>query len=233
MLYAKKIKPHMTWKPSSTNKSAVEQLTDRVDELRSALRLLNPELIAARSGASYFEADSVRGELHILLWDSACILSLPELKVRANNDSELPMFQQALLFYYLLTSDGASLTGSWTSFGDLPGGRTYNQAFQGYTGNEISKVFGLNLEAFKSACEKAGGQFVALGDAAYRFQILPRVPVLAVYHLGDEDFSSTCKILFDSSATHYVPIDACAVMGSMLAQKIIKTTTLHIIQSKS
>ncbi|MDL1911699.1 DUF3786 domain-containing protein, partial [Chloroflexi bacterium CFX6] len=53
------------------------------------------------------------------------------------------------------------------------------------------------------------------------FQPLPRVPLMTTYWLGDEDFPSSCKILFDESATHYLPIDACAILGSMLTRKII------------
>jgi len=208
------------------------QLAGRADELRAALRAHDPELIAERSGSSYQAFDSARGELHIPLWGRVCVLTFPDLAGHFDTGEPLPSIYSAMLLYYLTTSDGFPLTSSWDSFGDLPGGRTYNQAFQGYTGDEISKVFGLELDAFKSACEKAGGEFIPLGDAAYRFQSLPRIPVLVVYHLGDEDFPSTCIILFDSSATHYVPIDACAILGSMLAQRIIKTTTLHFIQDK-
>ncbi|MEW6402406.1 MAG: DUF3786 domain-containing protein, partial [Chloroflexota bacterium] len=145
----------------------------------------------------------------------------PELIAYHEFDDPLPAFQQALFLYYLLTSDGAPLTGRWVSFADLPDGRMYNAAFQGYTGDELAKAFGLELEGFKVACEKAGGEFAATGDAAYRFQALPRVELLAVYHLGDEDFPSSCKILFDASATHYLPIDGCAIVGSMLTKKIM------------
>lgn len=208
------------------------QLAGRVDELRAALRIRDPEMVAVLSGSSYQAFDSARGELHIPLWGKICVLTFPDLAGHFDTGEPLPSIYSAMLLYYLTTSDGFPLTNSWASFGDLPGGRTYNQAFQGYTGNEISKVFALDLDGFKSACEKVGGGFIPLGDAAYCFQSLPRIPVLAVYHLGDEDFPSTCKILFDASATHYVPIDACAILGSMLAQRIIKTTTLHFLQPK-
>ncbi|HJZ12415.1 MAG TPA: DUF3786 domain-containing protein, partial [Acidobacteriota bacterium] len=115
----------------------------------------------------------------------------------------------------------APLSGRWVSFADLPDGRMYNAAFQGYTGDEISKIFSLELRDFETACEKAGGQAVDTGDAAFRFQALPRVELLVVYHLGDEDFPSSCKILFDASATHYLPIDGCAILGSLLVKKIL------------
>lgn len=207
-------------------------LAEKADELRAALRPLDPGLIAARSGAAFVEIGQGRGELRLPFWGAVHVISFPELLVYNPKGEALSAFLQALFFYHLVTADGTPVTETWTSFGDLPGGRTYNQAFQGYTGDEITRIFGLDLDKFKSACEKAGGETLPLGDAAYRFQCLPRMPVSIVYHLGDEDFPSACKILFDASATHYLTIDGCAIIGSMLAQRIIKTTTLHFIQPK-
>ncbi|RPH63294.1 MAG: DUF3786 domain-containing protein, partial [Chloroflexi bacterium] len=119
-------------------------------------------------------------------------------------------------------ADGAPLTGKFVSFADLPGGRMYAQAFQGYSGDVVARSVGENLESFRQGCQKAGGQALQAGSAAYSFQALPRVPLQIVYWLGDEDFPSNCKILFDSSATRYLPIDGCAIIGSMLTGKIIK-----------
>jgi hypothetical protein len=53
--------------------------------------------------------------------------------------------------------------------------------------------------------------------------------MLVTYWLGDEDFPSSCKILFDSSATHYMPIDGCAIAGSMLAKKLRKAGSASLI----
>lgn len=211
------------WRPTPRG-SASSQLTDRANELRASLRLSEPGLIAERSGASYLPLGPARGELHVPLWGNLCVLSWPDLTCYDNNDDEYPPLIGALLLYYLTTSDGVPLTGRLVSFADLPDGRMYNAAFQGYSGDEVAKVFSFDLESFKKTCVKAGGQSLEIGSASFMFQALPRVPLLVTYWLGDEDFPSSCKILFDSSASHYLPIDACAVIGSMLAQKIISAS---------
>ena len=108
---------------------------------------------------------------------------------------------------------------------ELPDGRMYNQAFQGYSGDELIKAFDLNVDAFKAACEKVGGVATPLGDAAYIFHALPRLSMAVNYWCGDEDFPSSCKILFDSSASHYLPTDVCAILGSMLTRKLIKSAS--------
>jgi hypothetical protein len=211
------------WRPTR-RESASSDLAARADELRASLRPLNPELIAARSGLAYLSLGPDRGELHFPFWGKLVKVTWPELTAYNEADGALPAFQQALFLYYLLTADGAPLTGRWVSFADLPDGRIYNAAFQGYTGEELSKTFGLELDNFKAACENTGGHFVKTGGAAYRFQALPRLDLLIVYHLGDEDFPSSCKILFDACATHYLPIDGCAILGSILAKRILTSS---------
>jgi len=209
------------WKPSRS-KDAETQFASRVDELRSTLRLQDPELVAVRSAVSYLTLGPNRGELHIPFWETACVFSFPELIGYNNRDEPLSDFQQAIFLYYLLTADGTPLTGKWVSFADLPDGRMYNAAFQGYSGNEIVKTFGFDLDGFKSACLQVGGNSVGVGSASYVFQALPRVPLMLTYWLGDEDFPSSCKVLFDESASHYFPIDACAILGSMLTGRVIR-----------
>jgi hypothetical protein len=45
---------------------------------------------------------------------------------------------------------------------------------------------------------------------------------MVAYWLGDEDFPSTCQILFDAAAGHYLPSDAYAILGSTLTRRLIK-----------
>lgn len=208
------------WRPARTGTTSA-QLAERAAELRSTLRARDPSLVAVRSASSWLRLSPGRGELHIPFFGNVCIFSFPELKGYDNRDDPLPEFQQALLLYYLVTADGAPLTGRWVSFADLPDGRTYNVAFQGYSGDELVKKFGFDLDAFKAACSKSGGNFIDIGSASFIFRALPRVPLMTTYWLGDEDFPSSCKILFDESATHYLPIDACAILGRILTRKII------------
>ena len=209
----KKRPPHLS-KPA---------LATRVDELREAIQQVPVNLLAERTGASYQAIGPGRGEFRLSLLDSPILVTHPGLVgIDAKNDDELPLPFQAVLAYYFYTSDGAPLTGQWVSFADLPDGRTYNQAFQGYSGNELVKTFGLDIEAFRSACEKGRGVATPQGDAAYIYYALPRLPMLVNYWCGDEDFPSSCKILFNRSVSHYLPTDVCAILGSMLTRRIIK-----------
>ena len=192
-------------------------LAAKADDLRAEIRLRQPASLAAATATEFTGT-----EFRFDFWGQPVRLAFPELRVSiAGSEKELPGFHQTMILYYFATCDGSPLTGKWVSFADLPDGRMYNSAFQGYTGRELVKRFGLDLESFRRAAVKAGGEPAGEGDAAYRFLALPRVPLLAVYWLGDEDFPSNCQFLFDASASHCLPTDACALLGSALTRKLL------------
>ena len=73
----------------------------------------------------------------------------------------------------------------------------------------------------EEAAHKLDGMKLGYGDAAFAFHVLPRVPLAVIYWRGDEDFPANCQILFDASASHYLPTDLCAILGSMLTRKLL------------
>jgi hypothetical protein len=200
-------------------------LAARVRELRESLKTVPPELLAERTGSSYQAIVPGKGEFHLSFFDKPVQVTYPGMVAMDTSDEDLPLHYQAVLAYYFATSDAAPLTGKWISFAEMPDGRTYNPAFQGYSGDILVKAFGSNLEAFTTACERNGGVATPMGDAAFIFYALPRLPLLVNYWCGDEDFPSNCKILFDRSARHYLPTDVCAIVGGMLARRLAKSGT--------
>ena len=198
-------------------------LASRVDDLREKLQQVPAALLAERTGAKFQEFDSRTGEFRFLLVDTPLIVTYPEFRVFDVRNNELPSFHHAMVMYYFDSGNSLPLAGKWVSFADLPDGRVYDSAFQGNTGNVLVKTFGLNIDLLRKACDVLQGRPVhGFGDLAYVIQALPRIPVLVNYWQGDEDFPSTSKLLFDATVSHYLPTEACAILGGMLARTLIK-----------
>ena len=206
-----------------------ERFTWRINELRQALTSRDPHSLARLTGA-YFDPspDETAGVFSLMLWDREVRLSFTEFVAsEAKTGQELILIHQALLLYYFNTADGSPLDRRWIAFSELPDGRFYTQAFQSYTGLPLAQAFGSDLERFKAAARRINGLPLqpsgdtVLGDAAYIFQALPRVILAVVYWLGDEDFPSSCQVLFDASASRYLPTDAYAILGSTLTRRLI------------
>jgi hypothetical protein len=196
-------------------------LAARVDELRATLKQIPASLLAERTGSNYQVIGPGRGEFRLMLVDLPLVVTYPEFQVFDVQENELPSFHHAMVFYYFDSDNAVPVTGKWISFADLPDGRVYDSAFQGNTGNMLVKIFGLDIESLRKACESLDGVALSgFGDAAYVIQALPRIPILVNYWCGDEDFPSTCKFLFDESVSHYLPIEACAILGGVVGSKV-------------
>ena len=205
--------------PSPANRGAL--LLIRVDELRSLLRLAEPVDLARRVAGRYLESFPGEGRLHLSLWGREVSLTFPGLVAYDEFERELNPAFQALLIYHLFTSDGSPAAGHFIAFSELPDGKFYAQAFQGYTGDELRRHFGDDGMRFERAARQQGGQSYPLGDAAFEFQFLPSLALLVVYWAGDEDLPASYQVLFDAAASHHLPTDACAIAGSMLTRQLI------------
>lgn len=194
----------------------------RLEELRRAIRAMSPETLAANTGASLQQADRQEALFQLDLWYRPVLIRFPELVAReAGSGKELSDMNQALLMYYFSTADGTPLRQEWISFAELPDGRFYTRAFQSYTGMELGRYFASSQERFRSAALRLGGSPASLGTISFVFQALPRVPILTVFWEGDEDFPPSYQLLFDASASHYLPTDAYAILGSTLVHRMI------------
>lgn len=176
--------------------------------------------MARDCGADYIP----EGDDGLQLWffNRAYIIEWPDIVVR-DSAGEIPSNPvQATLLQHLGMADGTPLAGHWVSLRELPEGAFYEQAFQGYTGNLLARTFRGDLEGFREAALELGGEPLELGDAAFRFWALPRIPLAVVYWSGGEEFPASVQALFDASAGHYHHLEMLAHLGSLLAQRLIK-----------
>jgi len=214
-------KDHMPALHDNTYQDRRKPLTDRVDELRGRLAGVDARSLAVKAGGKFIISAEGTDEIRLKMWGEEVNIAAPDYICKNQGKTALELPSQALILYYLVTADGILRDQDWISFSDLPDGRFYAQAFQGYTGNELGRRFKDDLANFVEAADIAGGRARPLGDAAFAFELFPRVSLLVVAWKGDEDFPSSYQVLFSGSTPHYLPTDACAIAGSMLTRKII------------
>ena len=200
-----------------------DRFARRVNELKDALSQKKPSYLAAATSAEFRPRDSDEGEFSLLLWGNEVSLSYPGFSAQDRRTGNLlSQMDLVLLLYYFNTSDGTAKTWRWISFSELPDGKFYNQAFQGYTGQRLALSFRDDMATFEHAATSLGGTPFPLGSASFTFKVLPLISLLVVFWQGDEDFPSSFQILFDASSGHYLPTDAYAIIGSMLTSRLIK-----------
>lgn len=198
-------------------------LGDRLDEIRGSLMQKRPDILANRTGSTYTAKSETTGEFKLEFWTRQVVISYPEFSGTYPETGEnINSFDMTMLAYYFNICDGTPMTGEWIAFNQIPGGVFYAQAFQSYTGNELAKVFKNDSEAFIDANLRLQGRREFFGNISFSYQVLPRVPIMVVCWLGDEELPSSYRILFDKNAHHHLVTDAYAILGSTLTRHLIK-----------
>lgn len=194
-----------------------------LQKARQDLAQRAPHLVAARASVVYRRLTDESGEFDVPFWGQQLIVTFPEGKVTQTDRKESPpIAEQILILHYLLTADGVPMANHWLAFRELPGGMGYAPAFQGRADNRLKQTFGHDAEGFHRAAKALGGEPISFGDAAYLFRIFSKLWLAAVLYLADEEFGASASVLFDGAASHYLPTEDLAVIGGMLAGRLIK-----------
>jgi hypothetical protein len=193
-----------------------ESMLRSMDRLREEILGNTPETIAYRCDVPFRDS-------HFLCeyWGQTVIISWPDLVAQDTHGEPCSTFDTAMLLYYLHEADGASLSDRWIGFRELPDGAFYNQAFQGYSGDRIARLFTDQFESFVAAAQYLGGwRLPALAEYAFAFHPLPRIRLAIALWPGDDEFPSRASVLFDASASHYMTTDGLALLGAGLARRL-------------
>lgn len=172
----------------------------------SDLAAFDPLDVIKRTGCTF---DPSARQYRVKIWGCIYCVDLEKQEVRPEGQGLKTYHDFLYLFilYYLMTSKPLPPEGKWISEKDIRGGAAFFRGPHTLPANLISSRFGNDIPSFKQACEKLGGTSLALADAAFSFEISPSIPVAVLYWLGDEDFPSEVKLLFDRTIEAQLPLD--------------------------
>ncbi|MDY7040751.1 MAG: DUF3786 domain-containing protein [Chloroflexota bacterium] len=200
-----------------------ERYGPALEKAREDLRRLDPYKIVYCSDATYQETTKATGLFELPFWGTPCLIRYPDGDVQdKDTGQELSIVSQILVLHYLIQADGTPMANQWVAFRELPGGLGYNAAFQGRADHRLATTFGHDLESFVRAAEALGGERITYGDAAFLFRIFPRLWMAAILYLADEEFGASASVLLDGAADHYLPTEDLAVLGGLLAGRLIR-----------
>ena len=72
----------------------------------------------------------------------------------------------------------------------------------------------------RAAAAAAGGLPLELADAAFAFQVLPRLALAVLVWACDEELPTQASLVFDAEAGHYLPAEDLAGLGGLLARRL-------------
>jgi len=190
-------------------------------QARRALQKLEPYKTAYKAGCDFHAADA-GGHFAVPFFGEDHIITFPDLLSRTATGQEPDTATNLILLHYLLHADGSPPADHWIAFRELPDGMVYDPAFQKRSSLRLAQEYGQDARAFALAAQSLGGEQLSFGDASYMFRVLPRVRMAVILYQGDDEFGPRVNTLFDAAASHYLPIEDLAVLGGMLASKLIR-----------
>ncbi|VVS93629.1 DUF3786 domain-containing protein [Desulfoluna spongiiphila] len=125
--------------------------------------------------------------------------------------------------YMLLCPENPSEDASLVTYKDFKDAAPYVGGFRNTASHPISTHFEGAVETLEKQCHALGGQPFATDvscELAFRFQALPRVPVVLLFNDADEDFPAQATLLFQQNASAYLDMECLAMVGSTLAARL-------------
>lgn len=196
-----------------------ESMSKQLEVLRAEVQTRQPGRLAADCGAT------LSGQvIRLSYWGQQVGISCTDLNAAYTaDDSACSLYDTGMLLYYLRQADGTPLADRWVGYRELPGGSFYNQAFQGYSGDRLARVYGEQPELYIGASQSMRGQRLPdLPGVAFAFLPLPRIRLASILYPGDEEFPARASVLFDATASHYMTTDGLALLGAGLVGRLIQ-----------
>jgi hypothetical protein len=148
------------------------------------------------------------------------VVSLPDGEVWSTDGLEVPLKDKILILHYLTFAKGTPLRNKMLSYKQLPGVASYYSVFYHLGLRPILARFGKDPEHLISAAEGLGARKADYGDAAVTIDAFPHLPITIVLWRGDEEFPSQGSIVFDSTASDYLPLEDLREVCHAIAQKL-------------
>jgi len=171
---------------------------------------LEPKDVQSRTGASYDPAisayclTSLGQDLTIAPKERKIFAKTPFGKYLVDT---LGFLSQLSVLRYLLDAKDIPLTGELVKPSELPGGEIFLKGTHVLPLDKITGRFDQRPAEFLQKGKELGGFPVNYGDMAVRLLPFPRIPLVVVMWLGDDEFAATCSVLLDSSCAFHMPTD--------------------------
>ena len=196
-----------------------ESMSRQLDVMRSEVQAKHPERLVVNCGGTLVDQ-----KIRLSYWGEIVEIACADLKAHKLADgTECSIYDTGVLLYYLREADGTPMAEHWIGYRELPGGNFYSQAFQGYSGDRLARVYGNEPENYKKGAQALEGiSLTGLPGVAYAFLPLPRIRLASMLHPGDDEFAARGSVLFDAAASHYMTTDGLALLGSGLVGRLIQ-----------
>jgi len=180
------------------------------DKAWNILRNLRPEDVCRRASVQYDKTSSLY-VVRSLGMDFNVFPS--ERRISSTSGSgelfleRLEYFFRLSVLWYLVSAKDVPFTGKLVKLEDMKDGRFFAGGSHTLPLPKLASKYGNDKEGFVMKGKEFDAEELDYGDASIRLFAFPRVPVVFILWVGDEEFPHQVNLLFDSSCDEHTPID--------------------------
>ncbi len=190
---------------------------------RQHLANMDLEQLCLRSGTQCVAPDRVL----LVFLNQQYLVSFPDVEVHFQETaSEVPLKDGILILHYLVSAKGTPATNRFVTFRELPGCASYYPVFNQLAIKPILERFAGEPELLLDAAASLGGLRASYGDASVTVNAFSRVPVTIVIWRGDEEFPSSCTMMFDANVSDYLPTEDIRDVSAAITRKLVQSIPL-------
>ncbi|HSH70707.1 MAG TPA: DUF3786 domain-containing protein [Deferrisomatales bacterium] len=142
--------------------------------------------------------------------------------VVADTGDEPTIWVKIFLLIYLTRASGRSPAGEWVAYRELPNTVSKSTSFEACAAR-IAVQFEGDPAGLAKAVASLGGEPHRFGsaDGCFRFQVLPRVPLLLLFWDREEEFPARVSLLLDRHVLDYLDQEAIVFLAEAFASRLL------------
>lgn len=188
----------------------------------SRLAKIDPEDVCLRAKATFDESSGI----YILKsFQQDVFVSSRDRRIFGNSVisdfmlNKLDCYSRLPILWYLINAKDVPLSGELRKPADMTGGQIYLQGTHILPLDKVAQRYSTDIAEILRRGNQLGGEATDYADASIKLFPFPRVPVVILVWIGDEEFSPRCNLLFDSTCELHLPQDiiwSTAMMSLLL-----------------
>jgi hypothetical protein len=211
------------WLERAETGENIDELLKKHHELISHIRRIDPATLAEQCDGNYVSEGTPKVMVQFLYsWFS---LDIGPYRIRAGHEELDTLPLKALALQHLLSASqnkgtAVRVMGQWIDCRSLHDGAFLGAHFSKNTTQLLNRYFHMSWEEKLQRAMAFGGKEIDLGDEAYVFNIFPMLPVALVHWREDLEFPSYNKILYDVSASNFMPTHGIVTLTDFLLHRL-------------
>ncbi len=217
---------YTVWLERATTGVNDEGIKQQYLDLMTRIKRVDPITLAEMTDSQYRGGDGVPRVI-IPFLHSWFVLDLLPYRLRAGHENLDTLPMRVLVLQHLMAAaenhgTAVRVMNQWIDCRSLQHGAFLGAHFAKSTTESLGKFFDLEREEQISRAMKWAGTQLDMGDTGFVFRFFPRLPVALIHWCADDEFPSYSKILYDVSASNYMPTHGLTTLTDFLIHRLIE-----------